>query len=270
MPVTTTNYFLASVPRSGSSWVGAVLASSPFIKYRFQPNFAYSFPLTLSSESTANQIAQFLDELSRTNDPFVTGQLRIDGTPAEFLPKESEKEHLTVWKEVHNLDISETLLGTRKSKLIALIRSPYGVLTSWKLSKKEFNSDWNFEKEWYHAECKNSQYSGSYFGFAKWLEATQLFLRLKTEYPADVTIIRYDDLITNPLVHFESLFNTIGIPCDTSVRTFIQESRSRTSNSQYGVHNAKKVDDNWKSVLPDNIVKQIKNELADLDLIDFI
>lgn len=269
MPVTTSNYFLASVPRSGSSWVGAVLASSPSIKYRFQPNFAYTFPFTINNESTEVEINRFLDELSKTNDPFVTGQLRIDGTHAEFSPEEPRNEQFTVWKEVHNLTVAEALLRLQKSKLIALIRNPYGVLASWKQSKKEFNSDWDFRKEWYHGQSKNSEYRGSYFGFAKWVEATQLFFRLQEEFPDDVIIIRYEDLIQDPLLRFESLYNKIEIPFTEPVKSFIQESRSRTSKSQYGVHNSKKVDDKWMSVLPDNVVEQIRIELADLDMMDF-
>ena len=66
-----------SVPRSGSTWLGQIFNSSPYVAYRFQPNFAYSFSEHLTENATRLEIENFYERLLKTDDPFVNAEISI-------------------------------------------------------------------------------------------------------------------------------------------------------------------------------------------------
>jgi len=53
---------LHSVPRSGSSWIGQILNSSPKVNYKFQPLFSYAFKGYLDENSSRERIDEFFEK----------------------------------------------------------------------------------------------------------------------------------------------------------------------------------------------------------------
>ncbi|MDH5934310.1 hypothetical protein, partial [Vibrio splendidus] len=53
-----------SVPRSGSSWLGEIINSSPQVNYSFQPLFSYEFKSYLNENSSLENINNFFYNLS--------------------------------------------------------------------------------------------------------------------------------------------------------------------------------------------------------------
>src|SRR5690554_5395135 len=119
---------LFSVPRSGSTWLGQILNSSPEVAYRFQPNFAYSFPNELSNESTPEEINIFFEELLNTLDPFVNAEISISSK--KNIQFEKSKIRTLFFKETHYINSVENLLKNSDTKIIGLVRSPFAVINS--------------------------------------------------------------------------------------------------------------------------------------------
>ncbi|HET8886994.1 MAG TPA: sulfotransferase domain-containing protein [Salinimicrobium sp.] len=254
----TNNIALFSVPRSGSTWLGQILNSAPDTMYRFQPNFAYSFPKTLNKESDKKEIEKFHKELKNCEDPFVCGELSISSKKNVEFAKENIS-HL-IWKETHFIFLAETLLKNSDTKVIGLIRSPFATISSWLKIPKEFDPSWDVEEQWRNAELKNQGKESHYFGFEKWKEATLLFDGLKKEYPNRFYLVNYDDLLHDTIGTVTNLFHFAGLEVSNQTQQFIKKSRTTSVDDAYGVFKKKEKDDGWKGELLEEIVNEIKED----------
>ena len=247
---------LFSVPRSGSSWLGEIINSSPEVSYKFQPNYAYSFPLSLKENSTALEIETFFNQLVTTQDPFVNGKLSISGQKRDFnFIKNTPKTLL--FKETHYINILSHLLQITDVKIIGLVRSPFAVINSWLKIPKEFDPSWNVKEEWLNANKKNEDKVTHFFGYNKWKEATFLFLDLKKQYPKQFYLINYKDLIAETYSEIKQLFEFCDLEYTKQTETFIKQSTSSNSTDAYHVFKQKKDDMDWKKTLPDFIKDKI-------------
>ena len=95
-----------SVPRSGSTWLGEILNSSPDVKYCFQPLFSYQFKDFLDEGSSREEVDRFFMLLSNTDDDYICQKLqRRAGTLPS--PNKSKLATHVIYKEVryhHILD----------------------------------------------------------------------------------------------------------------------------------------------------------------------
>ncbi|MEX0906261.1 MAG: sulfotransferase [Balneolaceae bacterium] len=248
------NIAIFGVPRSGTSWLGQIFNSSPVVSYRYQPIFAYSFPENLSVKSSSKEIDNFHSELLKTSDDFVCQTRNISGNKT---PK-FKKEFIThlVWKEVRYLEVIENLINNSDTKIIGIVRHPCGVLKSWMNAPKEFETDWNILREWRLASKKNKN-NYDYYGFEKWSEATDLFLKMKDKYPDQFSIVRYEDLLFDPRQVSKKLFDICELQFEQQTEEFIKQSTSRSSSDPYGVFRKDKKMDEWKVVLPTDIIESI-------------
>ncbi|QSS96387.1 sulfotransferase domain-containing protein [Psychroflexus sp. ALD_RP9] len=240
---------LFSVPRSGSSWLGEIMNSSPEVLYKFQPNFAYSFSYCLDEHSNLSEIDNFYNQLLATKDAFVNGKLSISGQKREFHFKKNMPETL-LFKETHYLNILPNLLKVSDTKIIGLVRSPFAVINSWLKIPKEFDPSWNVKEEWLNANKKNEGKSTHYFGYNKWKEATFLFLDLKKQYPEQFYLVNYKNLITETQNEIKQLFKFCDLEYTRQTESFIEQSTSSTSTDAYHVFKQKKDDLDWKKTLP--------------------
>lgn len=247
-----------SVPRSGSSWLGEIFNSSPNVYYRFQPNFAYTFPLNLNKKSTFEDIENFNMELIKCRDPFVNGRLSISGKNKEAFSKFNL--HTLVWKETHYIFLSEILLERSSSKVIGLIRSPFATIFSWLNIPKEFSPKWDIREQWRLAPLKNKGQTYNYFGYEKWKEVAFLFERLQQQYPDRFYLQDYNTLLTQTTESVQKLFDFAGLELTEQTKSFLKDSRSKEDQDAYGVYKTKNSDDQWKTGLPDYIIEEIQND----------
>lgn len=259
---------LFSVPRSGSTWLGQILNSSPEVMYRFQPNFAYSFPLTLSEVSTNEEIEEFHRQLQQSKDPFVTGKLSISSKNNLEFPKKDITA--LIWKETHFIHLAETLLKNSNTKVVGLIRSPLAVLNSWRKIPKEFDPAWSLKEEWRSAPKKNENKKSHYFGYEKWKEATLLFERLNKDFPERFYLITYEALLNDTKGEIKQLFEFLDLNFFEQTKKFIEESRSSSVKDAYGVFKKRKKDEDWKNELPSYIVEEVKKDLSGSELKKYI
>lgn len=248
------NVALFGVPRSGTSWLGQIFNSSEYVAYRYQPIFAYSFPLTIGKDSNEEDINNFHLELLKTEDPFVCQKKNISGNKTPEFNKR-EMTHL-VWKEIRHLEIMDHLIANSDTQIIGIVRHPCGVIKSWMRAPKEFDDSWDIMEEWRFAKKKNNT-KHDYYGFEKWIEASEQMLNLYDKFPSRLTLVTYEDLLNATVVETKKLLEFCDLPFSNQVENFINESTSKSSDDPYDVYRNNKRSDEWKDVLPHALVKRI-------------
>lgn len=259
-----------SVPRSGSSWLGEIINSSPEVSYAYQPLFSYEFKSALDENSSLSSIDQFYKNLSLSNNDFITqSQDRKEKLKPIF-----EKSTIThiAYKEVrYHYILENMLIQDPNQKVIGLIRDPLAVLKSWKNAPREFRVDlkWDFEKEWNFAKLKNEEKKEEYFGFEKWKETATYFEKLKNTYPDNFLCVFYSDLLNDTESEVFRIFEFLNIPITKQTLNFIKESKTKEKVGTYSVYK-NKPSINHSASLPENIVKAVKNDCSRLGLSKYI
>jgi hypothetical protein len=261
---------VAGVARSGTSWLGEILNSSPDVAYRFQPLFSYAFKDRVGIDSTREEYEAFMRELYATEDPFL---LQTDKRESGVLPDFSKNDspRILVMKKAryHYLHI-RFLNYFPNLKLLAIVRNPCAVLASWMSNPSEFPIESDPLLEWRLGSCKNQCKEENFFGFYKWRESTNIFIDLQAMFPDRVRVVRYEDLVENPVFVSESLFHFVGLPFGGQTKRFLDESTKRHTEDPYAVYKNKDLKDNWKNKLDSRIVRDIEQELMGTNLEAFI
>ncbi len=257
------------VPRSGTSWLGQIFNSHPKVVFRFQPLFSYGHKSFLSANSSENEINSFFKDILYSQDAFATMTADTQkGYP--IFPKSKTQEYI-VFKETRYLHIIENLLNkSKKVKVIGIIRNPLSVLASWMSAPREFQHGWDIRAEWKEAPSKNQNSPEEFFGFNKWKESAEAFLRFQYQFPKQFFLVTYSDLNQNPLDTTIDMFNFCGLDICGQVEDFITRSKARHDSDPYSVFRAKANDERWRDILPDEIVEEIKSDLKDSPLNIFL
>lgn len=252
---------LHSVPRSGSTWVGSILDSSPNVNYRFQPLFSYSHKNQLNENSTEKAIKSFFKNINLTNDEFVLQKEAIkNGKVPKF--NKFEISHI-IYKEVryHHI-LKNLLLKGIDIKIIGLLRNPFSVISSWLNAPKEFRKElnWKIDEEWRFAAKKNLNKPEEFNGYNKWKEVAFLFLELQKKYPNRFYLLNYEDLLNNKLEETKKLFEFSELKFTSQTLKFLESSSTKNEEDAYSVFKVKNKDDQWKRQLPSYIIEEIQND----------
>ena len=257
------------VPRSGTTWLSQILNSHPDVALRFQPLFSYGHKGSLFEHSSAEEIRVFFEEIFCTQDAFALMATEMQKNYPVFR-KAVTPTHI-VFKETRYLNLIENILiQCSEVKIIGIVRNPLAVMASWILAPKEFNSVWDINSEWRGAPSKNQNRPEEFYGFDKWHESAEAFLRFKIQFPQQFFLVRYDELNRAPLDTTRKLFDFCGLEVCDQVEDFLSASKSRHDPDPYSVFRAKASDDSWQGVLPDEIAKQIMLELKNTTLDIFL
>lgn len=247
-----------SVPRSGSSWLGEIVNSSPSVSYAFQPLFSYAFKSYLHENSSSQDIEQFYEKIKNSSDDFIKQtEDRTSGKKPIF--EKENKIEAVAYKEVRYHYIIDNLLKKdSKIKVVGLVRDPYSVINSWYNAPREFRRDlgWDLTEELLEAEKKNQNLKEEYFGLNKWIETTKLFNRLEREYPKNFILIKYEELCSNTIEIVKQLFVFLELEYTPQTIKFLTQ-KIEVSGT-YSVMKNKR--DN-KIQLPEGVVDMITREL---------
>ncbi len=263
---------LHGVPRSGTTWLAEIFNSVPEVCYRHQPLFSYAFKGFLSEHSTREEIDCFFRVLRKTQDSYVLQvEERAQGIVPDF-PK-GAPTHL-VYKEVRYHHILPNLLARDdRLKAVLVVRDPRGAVASFLDAPREFRRDlgWQVEEEWRFAPKKNLDRPEDFFGFEKWKEAAGIFLALAAQYPERVRIVGYSDLLRRPEEVVRELFAFCALEFGAQTRAFLSGRISGNPQGAYSVfRSARASDDKWRQSLPDFIAAEIRADLADGPLAQFL
>ncbi len=264
------------VPRSGTTWIGALFDSCPVVRYVSQPLFSYAFKDRLNLQSNRSDIVNFFAEITDSRDDFINQTLpKSTGAVPRF---EKQKRQATVYKEARYHHLLPHLLAT-DDELIAflIIRNPLSVLASWRKAPKEFNSQtMNFLDEWRTAHTKNGGRIEEFYGYEKWKQFASVAHQLQEQYPDRCRVIRYRQILENTTAELQQCFAFCGLPWHLQTETFIdqclrvaeptaKETDSPTTDP-YAVFRVNQTDDKWKTELPESIIRTVTDELADTEL----
>lgn len=259
-----------SVPRSGSTWLGEILNSSPSTKYCFQPLFSYQLKGFLSAESSNAEVEFFFKELELTDDDFI---LQKDQRLAGSLPVFDKSEPPThiVYKEVryHNV-LKGILSGTSQVKFVFLIRDPFSVISSWFAAPREFDPSWDKDDELVYANSKNLGKPEEFYGLAKWVEATKLFVELNEKYPNKTLLVNYSDLAQSTEGTVEKIFEFSELEITEQTMRFIKESQEVFVADPYSVYKGEGEHLKWKNTLSTSQVRTIRQFALKHDLANFL
>jgi Sulfotransferase domain len=256
-------------PRSGTSWLGHTFNSHPDVVLRFQPLFSYGHKGSLTENSSAEDIQTFFNDILHTKDAFATMTSEVQKDYPTF-QKSGLATH-TVFKETRYLHVIENMLAKcSEVKIVGIVRNPLAVLASWMLAPKEFSSEWDIYSEWRKAPSKNQNKPEEFYGFDKWKESAEAFLRFEAQFPKQFFLVHYDELNSLPLQTTKKLFGFCGLNVCDQVQEFLVASKSRHDTDPYSVFRAKANDDRWHDVLPVDIVNKIMLELKNTPLEIFI
>jgi hypothetical protein len=261
--------YLAGVARSGTSWLGQIFDSSPEVRYSFQPLFSYEFKNRVNENSTKREFDKLLNDIYNLDSPFLSqDDKRKSGEYPTF--KKNENPGDFVLKENRYQYVIEPLM--RKSpnvQLVGIIRNPNAVLNSWMKNPKEFPVGSDPIKEWRFGNCKNKG-NEDFFGYYKWKEVCNLYIDLHSKWPNRVYILKYEELVESTEEIVKEMFNFCNIKYNNQTQDFINKSTNTHNDSLYSVYKNKQVATKWKKELDPYITEEIKNDLSNTRLEQFI
>ncbi len=220
--------------------------------------------------STPEQVWAFLVNLYNVdNDDFILDRREVYNGELNFDKVASPDCMVIKMVRYHHL-IPKLLMDVDELKVIGIVRNPCAVINSWLQAPKEFQEGWDPQAEWRWAPKKNQGRIEEYNGFEKWREVAQLFLDLSTRYPERFYLLRYENLVAEPILQVEQLLTFAGLPFHTQVIHFIQRSRSEHHEDPYSVFKAPSVKDRWREDLNATIRQKIVEEVTGTRLERFL
>lgn len=255
-----------SVPRSGSSWLGEIINSSPDVNYLYQPLFSYEFKSFLDDNSEKGDIEEFFNSIAQTNSSFIRQEDdRKEGKKPIF--EKNNKLTAVAYKEVRYHHIIENMIKKCPDvKILGLVRDPRAVISSWYNAKREFRSDlgWLLEEELIYAGKKNLEKKEEYFGLFKWAETTKLFEKLSNLYSDNFKLVHYSALLEDPLEQVEDIFDFLGLELTSQTKSFLISKKK--VDTTYSVFKNKDKDISWQNSLDADIVSRIEDFVKESNL----
>jgi len=261
---------VAGVPRSGTSWVGQIVDSSPHTAYRFQPLFSYAFKGAVDADSGKKGFQKFFEGIYTSADAFLLQtDKRNDGLYPTFR-KMGDPEYLAFKTCRYQYLLDKMLRHFGNLTLLGIVRHPCAVINSWLTNQSEFPEGADPRKEWRSGSCKNEGRMEEFFGFYKWKEVAHLYLDLAEKYPRKVKVIQYENLVDAPISTAQGIFDFLGLAFFEQTRSFLEACHSIHLESPYAVFKDRSVKDNWKSELDRHIAEEIIQDLTGTRLERFL
>ena len=262
--------FIHGVPRSGTSWLGQIFNSSPFVSYRFQPLFSYAFKGALNANSSLEEINSFLNKLSNTEDPFILQKTNASGNSETNFKKESLPTHLVIKEVRYHYIIENLLIKLPHVKIIGIVRNPCACINSWLNTPKEFYPEWDKHAEWRNGQSKNNGRPEEYFGFEKWKEMATKFLYFSRKYPENFKLVHYEALNANTYETVNELFKFCKLSSSQQTIDFIDHSKKIEGLGPYSVLRKSKNIDTWQTELDPTIMDAIVKDIENTELSQFL
>ena len=259
-------------PRSGSTWLGQIIDSSPDVRYKYQPLFSRSFRGQISLDSTKEDIERFFEDVYQFEDDFLDRENeKKKGIHQRFDVKNTDPSVLTLKHVRYHYLLPYLLKNIDNLSVCAIVRNPCGTINSWRKAPKEFRDiDGRFEEQWYFAQQRDSFKPYEYFGFQKWKEATMIFLTIKKWFPERVHIVQYEKLMKNTMQVVNGLFKFFDLEITDQTTNFLNKSINEHNNDVYSVFKSNKKPDDWKNELDSGIINRIYSELKDTQFEQFL
>lgn len=261
--------WISGMPRSGTTWLSQIFASSPDVRMKFCPLFSYEFKNALDEDSTPADWQQFFDDVYQTPSPYMDQEhLRKDGLIPSFQNGNTNPDFLMIKSNRYHHLVPHLVDAMPHAKVVYLVRHPAATLFSWLDNPTEFPPDANPLKQWRDGTCRKDGI-GEFWGFDDWKIVTRQAMDLAHKFPDRFRIQRYEDLVLSPVTEARKLFAFFDLELNTPVLDFISASRERHDSSKRSVFKRPELSIAWKAGLPQEILTEMNRELAGSSLQDF-
>ena len=241
---------LLSYPRSGSSWIGRILATSPDVAYLREPinqelQRRHGAPVESvmdprSDIATAEWYVGVADRAFAGIAPSGLSDVVVD--PAAFALRERLRRRLLI-KEVNPLAI-ELLMERYRPKIVLLLRHPAAVADSYR---------------------RLGWLGGAFEEFGR-LYGTHLAHALEVGRRGSVLPVLYEDVARSPETEFPRLFAALGIRPPTDLPSVLREycESPATEPSPYEIRRSSTSEaDKWRHTMaPDDAAAVMRGYLA--------
>jgi hypothetical protein len=250
---------IVGVPRSGTSWLGAIFDSSPDVAYRFQPLFSYAFKNAVDADSDASEMRRFFQAIYASDDDFLhQAERRKSGAHPTFR-KHGDPAWL-VFKNVRYHNLLEAMLNRVPDlTVIAIVRHPCACINSWLRAPREFPAEADPRTEWRDGKVKKAGRPEEFWGFDDWKKVTRLHLDIAEREPR-AHIVRYEDLVDNSLHEVTRIFRLCGLEVGEQTRHLLARCHDSHQDDPYSIFKSPKVVHQWKQQLDPEIQEAILRE----------
>lgn len=260
------------MPRSGTSFLGQVLDSSPEIAYRLEPLFSYKLKNMVDENSSKEEFIDFFNKAFDSDEDVFMNQ--VEKREKGHYPVFTEKQPLYLgFKTTRFHQLLPTLLkyfNENELKVISLVRHPAGAIYSWINHPKEFPQELNYKDEWKSGKCRKTA-KEEFWGFDDWKDVMKQHIELEKQY-SNFKIFQYESIIYNLEEEIKNLFSFIGLKYTEQTIKFLKESQSKNIDDPYAVYKDKSVTSKWKKLLDldiqEEIIKDIKNSELERFLVE--
>ena len=205
--------------------------------------------------------------LNDTDDEFICQKLQRQAGTLPFVNKSELVTHV-IYKEVRYHHILENLLRVDEDlKLILLIRDPVEVINSWINAPKEFDSNWDIDKQLISAKDKNLGRKENFYGLDAWVQTTRLFEHLAKSYKKRVVLINYSTLKCRLMQTVENIFKFCNLELTNSTYSFLNESLEKKVSDPYSVFRGGKKS---QITLDNKLINKITKYVSDAELLHYI
>lgn len=247
---------LHSCPRSGSTWLQSIFEAHPNVKTVYQPLFSYAFKDRINTDSTVEDFNRFIHDITLTEDSFCKMKSNLhtnNGSTDIARFKKSDVRSVLMKHTSHNTLIDTFIKLDPTIKIIGLIRDPCSVIHSQMQAKHEKLEDWRYGKD----KNRVSQYNS--FGFEKWIEVKSAFHSIKERHPANIIIVKYEELVNDPIGQVKALCQFCGLDFHKNMEEAINIMRTKNYMYDYSVCKVGDTITKWKGKLDKGIVEYINN-----------
>ncbi len=269
MPENILVAWISGMPRSGTTWLSQIFASSPDVRLKSCPLYSYEFKNALDETSSAEQWGNLFAKLYRTNSEFLDQEhLRKHGLIPHFKNKNANPRHLIIKSNrFHNL--TPYILKLNKQVcFIHIVRHPCATILSWLSNSHEFPAYANPLEEWRTGQCRKTG-PGEFWGFDDWKKVTAQALKLSEQYPDRHKVVRYENLVKNTEPQARELFQFLQIPFEKQTHNFIELSCSRHDAHKHSVFKNPELKDKWEEMLDASIIAECMSEIRGTELEQF-
>ncbi|TYA56641.1 sulfotransferase family protein [Formosa maritima] len=259
--------WINGMPRSGTSWLSQIFDSHPNISFKLSPLFSYAFKNFVDENSSKQEWFDLFERVFVTKDDFINQNYRREsGEYPIFIKNELTK---LVIKDTRYHNLTDNLLKLFSDiKFIHIVRHPCGAINSWLKAPKEFPQNLNPLEEWRTAKSRKKSIE-EFWGFDDWLFLTKKYLKLQEEFPNNVRVVFYEDLVHNIYTESKKMFEFVNLKIGRQTMEFLEKSQNSYNESEYAVFKNKDVATQWKTELHPEIINSIEEELIINNLTHF-